>query len=125
MNRDQINGLVRHTMTGAGIAGVTASHDDLIQLFGALVTFLSIVWSFLEKRQAARAAAAAPPAGGSGPTSPMLPLLLLCGLAFDSIHRHGAGAGVCWLSRPSFSASGAALASLTPGKAQPAISDCS
>lgn len=76
MNRDQVNGILRHTMTGVGVAGFTVSHDDLIQLFGALVTFLSVVWSFIEKRQAAqRAGGSQPP----GPSNPVLPLILLCG----------------------------------------------
>jgi hypothetical protein len=71
-----VNGITRGVMAAGGGATMAASHDELLQLVGALATVLSLVWSIWEKLQSRKAAAppvAPPPAG--------LPLpLLLAGL---------------------------------------------
>ena len=71
MNKDQITGVIRHTMTGAGVAGATMSHDDFLQILSGLITLLSIIWSVLDKRRNG---------GGSsgGPVTPAAAALLLC-----------------------------------------------
>ena len=43
------NGIVRGIGAAAGGGMVVGSNDELIQLVGALVTVLSIVWSIVEK----------------------------------------------------------------------------
>jgi hypothetical protein len=65
------NGVIRGAMAATGGATTVAAHDDLIQLIGALVTVLSIVWSIVEKMQARKNV---PP---TGPTPGALSLLAL------------------------------------------------
>ena len=66
MNQDQVNGVIRHTLTAAGGAGLVTSQETLLQLVSALATIIGIVWSFIEKRKAGGGPPAyPPPAGGA------------------------------------------------------------
>ena len=72
MNDNSVtNGVVRAGLAASGGAAMFATHDELIQLLGAVATILTIVWSIAEK---IRARKPQPPA----PTA--LPLLLMLSL---------------------------------------------
>jgi hypothetical protein len=44
-----VGSLVRHTAGAGGAATAVASHDDLLQILGALATLLSVAWGIYEK----------------------------------------------------------------------------
>lgn len=69
------NGIIRGGLAATGGAAFAASHDEWIQIFGAIVTLLSIVWSVIEKRRAAKL----PPASGAGLLALGLGALTLAG----------------------------------------------
>ena len=48
------NGVIRGVTAATGGGMALASHDDLVQLLGAILTVASIAWSIWEKRAAAR-----------------------------------------------------------------------
>lgn len=52
------NGIIRGVTAATGGGMALASHDDLVQLLGALLTVASILWSIWEKRAAAKAESA-------------------------------------------------------------------
>lgn len=55
------NGIIRGVSAAMGGSMITASSDEWVQIFGAVVTLLSIVWSVIEKRRAANTAPPPPP----------------------------------------------------------------
>ena len=61
-NNSVVNGVIRGVVAAGGGATVASSHDELIQLIGALVTAISIAWSIYEKIAARKAT---PPAPGA------------------------------------------------------------
>ena len=50
MNSEQVSGLIRHTLTTAGGAGLAVAEDDLARLGSALAVILGILWSWWVKR---------------------------------------------------------------------------
>jgi hypothetical protein len=82
------NGVIRGLAAAGGGAAAVGSHDDVIQILGALVTLSSIVWSVLEKRRARQAwvesgpqgPITAPPPPAPPRTLPFPALLLGVGL---------------------------------------------
>ena len=73
MNKDQINGVIRHAMTYGGGYAFGVSHDDLIQILSALISLLGVIWSVIEKLKSGKG-------GGTsgGPMTPAAAALLLC-----------------------------------------------
>jgi hypothetical protein len=55
------NGIIRGLTAAGGGAMAATSHDEWVQLFGALVTFLSIAWSVIEKHRAEKTPPSPPP----------------------------------------------------------------
>jgi hypothetical protein len=56
MTKEQILGILRHTLTTVGGVLVTRGYIDdsmLIEGAGAIVTLVGIVWSIISKRKAA------------------------------------------------------------------------
>jgi hypothetical protein len=55
MQKDQINGLIRHTLTIAGGALVTKGVIDegvMMECVGIAMSLVGVVWSFIEKKNA-------------------------------------------------------------------------
>lgn len=44
-----IGAVTRHALTGGGVAGVVASHDQIVQAASLAVTVLGLIWSIIEK----------------------------------------------------------------------------
>jgi hypothetical protein len=62
MNKDTILGIVRHALTfGGGILASKglASSDEISGGIGALVTLIGVIWSIVQKKNAAKALEAA------------------------------------------------------------------
>ncbi|MCX6908222.1 MAG: hypothetical protein NTY01_09290 [Verrucomicrobia bacterium] len=58
MNKDIILGIIRHALTAAGgalCANGTMSNDEWLQIIGGVVALISVIWSVLQKRGAAKA----------------------------------------------------------------------
>ena len=70
------NGIIRGVAAASGGAAFAASHDEWVQIFGAVVTLLSMLWSVWEKRRAAQTPPANPGAGAA--------LLLGCAVLLGS-----------------------------------------
>lgn len=54
MKKDQIIGIIRHTLTFAGgfvVAGGYASEQVMFEAIGGTVTFIGIIWSIVAKRK--------------------------------------------------------------------------
>lgn len=55
MQRDQINGLIRHALTvlgGALVAKGVIEEDLMIDCVGITMSIIGVVWSYVEKRKA-------------------------------------------------------------------------
>lgn len=57
--------LLRHALTGAGFAGIAVSESETNEIASAAAIVIGLVWSYMEKRAAARKAT--PPAGDAAP----------------------------------------------------------
>lgn len=51
--------LLRHALTGAGIAGISVSESETTEIASAAAIVLGLAWSYIEKRAAAKTLAAA------------------------------------------------------------------
>lgn len=55
MNREQILGIVRHILTGAGAIVVLKGYTDeatITMVIGALITTIGGIWSIFDKKEA-------------------------------------------------------------------------
>lgn len=90
-------GIVRHTAGALGAGTFAASHDELYQLVGAIVTVLSLAWSIWEKTRSQRPPPAGPAAGAT--LGLLLAGLLLGGCATPATPQQTVGKSLATIAQ--------------------------